>query len=102
MNPNIIVTPFPVTINKGENKSFFRLAAPRDILLKSFYITWSKTGDSLPATYAPLRKTEIIMVKGTLKRSLKVEGYLNLKNNLFYFYFKVSLLFQKREPLILC
>jgi hypothetical protein len=49
------------------------MAAPRNIWLQSFYITWSKTGDSFPPTYSPVRKTEIQMVKGTLFREVNVD-----------------------------
>ena len=73
MTPNlldnkILVDPFPITIELGSQLIKFRLAAPRDMLLKTYYITWSKTGDSYPVTYAPLRRTKINLVIGTLKR----------------------------------
>jgi hypothetical protein len=68
-------------LNIGDSVAKFRLAAPRDILLSTYYITWSKTGDSIPVTYAPLRKTRINMVKGTLKRLLKIEPMEYLPQN---------------------
>lgn len=50
------------------------MAAPRDILLTSYYITWSKSGDvSIPVTYSNLRRTHIIMAKGLLKRTIEIE-----------------------------
>lgn len=73
LDSRILIVPNPVQIGVGQTETKFRLAAPRDILLKEYYITWSKTGDSSPPTYAPLRKTRINMVKGTLKRIIKVE-----------------------------
>jgi len=59
LDATILITPFPVKIDLGEEVAYFRINAPRTILLKSFYITWSKTGDSLDPTYAPLKRTEI-------------------------------------------
>lgn len=65
---SIIVDPFPLMIELGQTEAYFRLAAPRTLLLYTYYITWSKTGDSYPVTYAPLMKTRIDMVKGTIKQ----------------------------------
>ena len=64
IDSTIIVDPFPLIIELGLTEISFRLAAPRTILLYSYYITWSKTGDSYPVTYAPLRRTRINMVSG--------------------------------------
>lgn len=58
----------------GSTSATFRLAAPRDMLLTSFYITWSKSGDvSIPVTYSNLRRTHIIMTKGLLTRKVMVD-----------------------------
>lgn len=73
LDPAILVKPFPVRVEKQSNKVQFRLAAPRDILRTHYYITWSKTGDLYPPVFAPLRKTRIEMVKGTLKRQVNLE-----------------------------
>lgn len=69
----ILIDPNPVVLNIGQTQQTFRIAAPRNILLKTFYITWSKTGDSLPVTYSPLRKTPVNMVMHTVQRMLNVE-----------------------------
>ena len=71
IDSTIIVDPFPLLIQLGQTSVSFRLAAPRTILLNTFYITWSKTGDSYPVTYAPLRRTPIIMVSGTTLQIVK-------------------------------
>ena len=68
LNSSITITPFPLQIQLGETQVTFRVAAPRDILLKSFYITWSKTGDSLVPTFANLRRTNLRMRSGYVKR----------------------------------
>ena len=68
IDSTIIVDPFPLIIELGQTEISFRLAAPRTILLQTYYITWSKTGDSYPVTFAPLRRTRINMVSGTLKQ----------------------------------
>lgn len=68
-----MIDPNPVILNIGDTQANFRLAAPRDILLSTYYITWSKTGDSIPVTYSPLRKTPIQMVKGTIQRVFYIE-----------------------------
>jgi hypothetical protein len=60
-------------IELGQIGVSFRVAAPRTILLKSFYITWSKTGDALNPTYAPLRRTELVMRKGYVNRTVLIE-----------------------------
>ena len=60
----------------GGNYTQFRIAAPRTILLKSFYISWSKGGDTFPPTFAPVRKTEIQMRKGLFKRYINPEQIL--------------------------
>jgi len=74
LNSTILITPFPLQIQLGETQATFRVAAPRDILLKSFYITWSKTGDSLIPTYANLRRTNLRMRSGLLKRIVAFES----------------------------
>jgi len=74
IDSTIIVDPFPLIIELGQTVVSFRLAAPRTILLNTFYITWSKTGDSYPVTYAPLRKTPIIMVSGTTLQIVNCYG----------------------------
>ena len=74
MNSTILITPFPLQIQLGETQATFRVAVPRDILLKSFYITWSKTGDSLTPTYANLRRTNLRMNSGLLKRVMAFES----------------------------
>ncbi len=56
-----MITPFPLQIELGQTSVSFRIAAPRTILLKPYYITWSKTGDSFIPAYAPLRRTELDM-----------------------------------------
>ena len=66
IDSTIVVDPLPLIIELGQTVISFRLAAPRTILLYSYYITWSKTGDSYPVTYAPLRRTRINMVSGTI------------------------------------
>ncbi|CAD8049450.1 unnamed protein product [Paramecium sonneborni] len=73
LDSQIIITPNPVQIVAGSKQAKFRVAAPRTILLQTYYIQWSKTGDTLPVTYAPLRLTPLQMVKGTLKRKLVIE-----------------------------
>lgn len=73
LDSNILITPFPLQIELGQTSVSFRVAAPRNILLKSFYITWSKTGDALNPTYAPLRRTELVMRKGYVNRTLLIE-----------------------------
>ncbi|CAK70993.1 unnamed protein product (macronuclear) [Paramecium tetraurelia] len=73
LDSQIIITPNPVQIVAGSKQAKFRVAAPRTILLQTYYIQWSKTGDTLPVTYAPLRLTPLQMVKGTLKRKLTIE-----------------------------
>lgn len=77
----IIVDPFPLIFELGQTELSFRLAAPRTILLYSYYITWSKTGDSYPVTYAPLVKTRIDMVKGTIKQVIYVEYLYYIPQN---------------------
>lgn len=74
LNSTITITPFPLTIQLGEKEVRFRVAAPRDILLKSFYITWSKTGDSLVPTYANLRRTNLRMRSGYVSRVVAYES----------------------------
>lgn len=81
IDSSIIMDPFPLIIELGQTEISFRLAAPRTILLYSYYITWSKTGDSYPATYAPLRRTKINMRLGSL---LQIVLYIMIIN---YFYF---------------
>ena len=68
LDTSILISPFPVRLQIGETTATFKVAAPRTILLTHFYITWSKTGDRFPATYSPLRKTKLEMVKGTTIR----------------------------------
>jgi hypothetical protein len=60
----------PVTLVPGSASSTFRLAAPQDMLLKTFYITWSKAGDIVSKFYAPIPKFPVRIVKGTLTRSV--------------------------------
>jgi len=55
LDASIIISPNPVTISYKSTSATFTIAAPRTILLKTFYITWSKTGDTFPSTYADLR-----------------------------------------------
>lgn len=55
LDASIIISPFPVIISYKSTSATFKIAAPRTILLKTFYITWSKTGDTFPPTYADLR-----------------------------------------------
>jgi hypothetical protein len=55
LDASILISPFPVIINYKSKSATFKIAAPRTILLKTFYITWSKTGDTFPPTYADLR-----------------------------------------------
>ncbi|EGR28803.1 hypothetical protein IMG5_168390 [Ichthyophthirius multifiliis] len=73
LDSSILIRPTPVVIKYKQQKVTFKIAAPRTILLKSFFITWSKTGDTYPPTYADLKMTEIRMVKGTLKRHVRLE-----------------------------
>jgi hypothetical protein len=73
LDPSIIISPFPVQLLIGQQTASFKIISPRTILLKDYFITWSKTGDTFPVTYAPLRRTRISMVKGTLKRIVNVE-----------------------------
>lgn len=61
LDPSILITPFPLQIELGQTSVSFRITAPRTILLKPYYITWSKTGDSFIPAYAPLRRTELNM-----------------------------------------
>ena len=70
LDPTIIVKPFPLIINLGDTIAQFRVAAPRNILLQDFYITWSKTGDTVFPTYAPLMMTKLTMVKGLTNRTI--------------------------------
>ncbi len=59
-NSDISIIPLPVHIPLGESLAAFRIGAPTETLLKSFYITWYKTGDDLENPYySPLRLTEI-------------------------------------------
>ncbi|EAS00909.2 transmembrane protein, putative (macronuclear) [Tetrahymena thermophila SB210] len=74
LDPSIIIQPFPVVLQYKSTSVTFKIAAPRSILLKTFYITWSKTGDTFPPTYADLRRTQINMVSGTLLRSVRIEN----------------------------
>ncbi|KAL4482744.1 hypothetical protein ABPG73_021404 [Tetrahymena malaccensis] len=74
LDPSIIISPFPVVLQYKSTSVTFKIAAPRSILLKTFYITWSKTGDTFPPTYADLRRTQINMVSGTLLRSVRIEN----------------------------
>ncbi|KAL4499018.1 hypothetical protein ABPG72_016920 [Tetrahymena utriculariae] len=74
LDPSIIISPFPVVLEYKSTSATFKIAAPRSILLKTFYITWSKTGDTFPPTYADLRRTQINMVSGTVLRSVRIEN----------------------------
>lgn len=74
LDAKILVTPFPLKIDLGDTEARFRVAAPRSMLLKKFYITWSKTGDSLVTTYANLRRTTLRMRKGWVKRAIESEN----------------------------
>ena len=73
LDPNIIVTPFPLQIKLGDTEVRFRVAAPRTQLLKLYYITWSKTGDALTPTYANLPRTTLNMVKNKYTRQMNQE-----------------------------
>lgn len=73
LSPDIIFDVFPLKIGLGDTQVSFRIAAPRYILQKTFYIQWAKTGDSYDATYAPLRRTPIVMVSGVFKRIVEFE-----------------------------
>lgn len=60
----------PVTLVPGTTGSTFRLAAPQDMLLKTFYITWSKAGDIVSKFYSLIPKFPVRIVKGTLTRKI--------------------------------
>lgn len=70
----------PVTLVPGSTGNTFRLAAPQDMLLKTFYVTWSKSGDIVSKFYAPIPKFPVQIVKGTLTRQVtpSVTEYANI------------------------
>lgn len=74
LNPDILIVPFPLKIELDQTSVKFRVAAPRTILQQSFYITWAKTGDAYVPTYAPLRRTELVMKKGYYVRTVTFES----------------------------
>ena len=67
---NFIFSGTPVTLVPSTSGSSVRIAAPQTMLLKTFYITWQKTGDTLNKFYAPIAKFPVRIVKGTLVRTV--------------------------------
>jgi len=88
LDSDILITPFPLKIELGATEVKFRVAAPRTILLKSYYITWAKTGDAFIPSYAPLKRTEIRMRSGFVKRQVLFEeiGFIPLGGTSFPLY----------------
>ena len=66
----------PILLIKDTDKAVFRLAAPQNMLVKTFYITWSTTGDSVIKYYSTLRKTPVVITKGVLFRYIDIESTL--------------------------
>ena len=41
--------------------------------MKAYYITWNKTGETYPVTFASLRRNKIDIVKASLMRVIEIE-----------------------------
>ena len=60
----------PTTLVPSTAGSTIRIAAPQNMLLKTFFITWTKSGDIISKFYAPIPKFPVKIVKGTLTRTI--------------------------------
>ena len=74
LSPDIVFDVFPVSIGLGLTQVAFRVSAPRYILQQTYYIQWAKTGDAYNASYAPLRRTPLIMKSGYYIRTVSFEA----------------------------
>jgi hypothetical protein len=70
----------PIVLEKNSAGSFFRLAVPQTMLLKRFYITFGKGGDTNPSYYSLVAKVPVQVVPVRKLRDIFVETtiYANL------------------------